>query len=193
MAKNYTDPDSGLPLGRFLQVPSVRDGMGRTQLEDNTDATSLRMPPGTINTAEDPTLIRFRNSISHWDNYDAVNMAVTQMRRRNIYATAPELLFEYLLLKRAEPYVIQQQIAGGKTVLGGLVADFILTARWQQVEINGTAYHTTDEEIAQTRMTALGSIAGGVIIHRVTFLTDDALYRIGPSVMDLIFAGFDVF
>lgn len=192
MAENYTDPDSGLPLGRFMQVPSVRDSMGKTQLPDGAEI-NFGLPPMSVADPEDPTLVRFRNSISHWDNYNAVNHAITQMRRRNPYATAPELLFEYLLIKAAEDYVIQQQIAGGKTVLGGLVADFILPARWQQVEINGVAYHKSDEEIAQTRMTALGSIAGGVIIHRVTFLTDDALYRIGPSVLNLILAGFDVF
>jgi hypothetical protein len=187
----YMDPDlAENPWGRDMQVPGLSDGLGRTQL--GTEIGGLGdVAEVSAKGYYDPTLKRFYSEIRKWNNRDVVKRAVERIKRRAPALSAPEALLSYFFDKKQVAYFMQQNIAGGKLQLGGEVADFILPATGQQIEVNGVYYHQSETEVSTTRVLALGQIVAGVEISSVNFITDQALYRRKEEAVDLLLLGLD--
>lgn len=122
---------------------------------------------------------------------------VMALMRQYPNGTLPELLVMDWLMEQQQEYIFQAPLGGGKTVKGGLVADFLVPvgAGWACWFIQGDYWHTqvgtVEKNIADKNMTLSQEYAGKEI-ELALELWEGKLYKQRDYVCQMALAGIEV-
>lgn len=111
--------------------------------------------------------------------------------------TIPELIAMDFLLQEKARFVFQQDFAGGRAALGGLVVDFFIDKGGSGLVwmIQGEYFHSQFPQVqkdAAAKAILLGSYINGRQIKRVVEIWENKIYENRPEVFKFGFEGIEI-
>lgn len=186
-------PKSSFEIGilRRTRTVGVMKGMGRRRASEPLPLT----PRGAklLDTTPEEVLY-WMQSVSR-----ERAMQAYRLLRRGVEGTLPELLTYQWLERRGRQFDFQSSIMGGRLVLGGAVADFIISdlvpgglVVWR---VQGDYWHVEPERVQrdfQQRERLLMESYMGVPVVQVVDLWESGIYWAYPFVFEMAEAGVEI-